>query len=159
MSQQPFNLKKWYQFLAVGFGSGLAPVAPGTFGTLVAVPLVALLMWGGHIWLLLFAVLAAVGGIYICGRTADDIQVHDHKAIVWDEIAGYAITMLWAPLQWQALLLGFVLFRVFDIAKPWPISFLDKNIHGGLGIMLDDITAGILALISLQLLLVLLPLS
>ena len=159
MSPQPFNLKKWYQFLAVGFGSGLAVVAPGTFGTLAAVPLVALLLWVGDIWLLLFAVLAAVGGIYICGRTADDIKVHDHSAIVWDELAGYAITMLWAPLHWQSLLLGFVLFRLFDILKPWPISFLDKNIHGGLGIMLDDIAAGVFALISLQLLLMLLPLS
>ena len=86
MSQTQFNLKKWYQFLALGFGSGLSPVAPGTFGTLVAVPLVALLLWAGNLYLLAFAVLGAVLGIYLCGKTADDIGHHDHAAIVWDEV-------------------------------------------------------------------------
>ncbi|MBZ9611997.1 phosphatidylglycerophosphatase A family protein [Rheinheimera maricola] len=159
MNTPQFNLKKWYQFLALGFGSGLAARAPGTFGTLAAVPLVALLLWLGQVYLLIFVVAGAILGVFLCGQTAKDVGEHDHKAIVWDEIVGYAITLLWAPLHWQTLLLGFVLFRLFDIVKPWPISLLDKHIHGGLGIMLDDIAAGVAALIALQLLLPYLPLG
>jgi phosphatidylglycerophosphatase A len=159
MSTAQFNLKKWYQFLALGFGSGLSPKAPGTFGTLAAVPLVVLLLWAGNIYLLAFVIAGSVLGVYLCGQTARDIGEHDHGAIVWDEIIGYGITMLWAPLHWQTLLLGFVLFRLFDIVKPWPISWFDKNVHDGTGIMLDDIVAGIAALLSLQLLLPFLPLG
>lgn len=159
MSTAQFNLKKWYQFLALGFGSGLSPKAPGTFGTLAAVPLVVLLLWAGNIYLLAFVIAGSVLGVYLCGQTARDIGEHDHGAIVWDEIIGYGITMLWAPLHWQTLLLGFVLFRLFDIVKPWPISWFDKNVHDGAGIMLDDIVAGIAALLSLQLLLPFLPLG
>jgi len=159
MSSAQFNLKKWYQFLALGFGSGLSPKAPGTFGTLAAVPLVILLLWAGNSYLLAFAIAGSVLGVYLCGQTARDIGEHDHGAIVWDEIIGYSITMLWAPLHWQTLLLGFVLFRLFDIVKPWPISWFDKHVHHGTGIMLDDIIAGIAALLSLQLLLPFLPLS
>jgi phosphatidylglycerophosphatase A len=159
MSKTPFNLKKWHQFLALGFGSGLAPVAPGTFGTLVAVPLVVLLLWAGNLYLLAFALFGSMLGVFLCGQTAHDIGEHDHAAIVWDEIIGYSITLLWAPLHWQTLLAGFVLFRLFDIVKPWPISYLDKHVHGGFGIMLDDIMAGVAALIALQLLLPYLPLG
>lgn len=159
MSNAQFNLKKWYQFLALGFGSGLSPKAPGTFGTLAAVPLVLVLMWAGNVYLLAFVIVGSVLGVYLCGQTARDIGEHDHGAIVWDEIIGYGITMLWAPLHWQTLLLGFVLFRLFDIVKPWPISWFDKNVHHGAGIMLDDIVAGIAALVSLQLLIPFLPLS
>ena len=115
MTKLQFNLRKWYQFLALGFGSGLAAKAPGTFGTLAAVPLVAWLLWLGNDYVLVFAIVGALLGIYLCGQTARDIGEHDHKAIVWDEIVGYAITMLWAPLHWQTLVLGFVLFRLFDI--------------------------------------------
>lgn len=159
MSQIKFNLRRWHQFLALGFGSGLSPKAPGTFGTLAAVPLVALLLWLGNGYLLGFVVAGSVLGIYLCGQTAADIGEHDHGAIVWDEIVGYAIALLWAPLHWQTLLLGFVLFRLFDIVKPWPISWLDKKVHGGAGIMLDDIAAGLASLLALQLLLPYLPLG
>ncbi|MEH8020384.1 MULTISPECIES: phosphatidylglycerophosphatase A [Rheinheimera] len=159
MSKLQFNLKKWYQFLALGFGSGLSPKAPGTFGTLVAVPLVALLLWAGNAYLLAFVLIGSVLGVYVCGQTARDVGEHDHGAIVWDEIIGYGITLLWAPLHWQTLLIGFVLFRLFDIVKPWPISVLDKSVHGGLGIMLDDVAAGIAALVALQLLIPYLPLN
>ena len=159
MSTAQFNLKKWYQFLALGFGSGLAATAPGTFGTLAAVPLVALLLWLGNVYLLAFVIAGSILGVYLCGKTAEDIGEHDHKAIVWDEIVGYGITLLWAPLHWQTLVLGFVLFRLFDIVKPWPISVLDRQLHGGLGIMLDDIAAGLAALLALQLLLPYLPLG
>lgn len=159
MSKLQFNLKKWYQFLALGFGSGLSPKAPGTMGTLVSVPLVALLLWAGNAYLLAFVLIGSVLGVYVCGQTARDVGEHDHGAIVWDEIIGYGITLLWAPLHWQTLLIGFVLFRLFDIVKPWPISVLDKSVHGGLGIMLDDIAAGIAALVALQLLIPYLPLN
>ncbi|MGP9802297.1 phosphatidylglycerophosphatase A family protein [Rheinheimera sp. NSM] len=159
MSKAQFNLKKWYQFLALGFGSGLAPKAPGTFGTLAAVPLVALLLWLGNMYLLAFVLAGSVLGVYLCGQTARDVGEHDHGAIVWDEIIGFGITMLWLPLHWQTLLLGFVLFRLFDIVKPWPISWLDKKLHGGLGIMLDDVLAGVAALVLLHLLLPFLPLG
>lgn len=159
MIKPQFNLRKWYQFLALGFGSGLAAKAPGTFGTLAAVPLVALLLWLGNAYLLAFVLLGSVLGIYLCGQTAADVGEHDHGAIVWDEIIGFGITMLWLPLHWQTLLAGFVLFRLFDIVKPWPISWLDKKVHGGIGIMLDDILAGIAALLLMHLLLPFLPLG
>ncbi len=139
-------------FLAFGFGSGLAPKAPGTCGTLVAVPLyllMTLLPLSGY---LLVLALATGAGIYLCGRTARDLGVHDHPGIVWDEFVGFWITMLMVPAQWYWILLGFVLFRLFDIWKPWPIRVIDQRVEGGLGIMLDDVLAGIYALLVLQLL-------
>lgn len=138
-------------FLALGFGSGLAKVMPGTFGTLAAVPLV----WLCSVYLdvssyIAITLLVCVVGIGICGKTARDMEVHDDSSIVWDEVAGLFITMVAVPITWQSMLLGFVLFRIFDVAKPWPISFIDKHIHGGFGIMLDDILAGIFALGCMQ---------
>ncbi len=138
-------------FLALGFGSGLAPKAPGTFGTIAAVPLVCLLAYSTTlIGYLLVTLIASVIGIWLCGRTAKDMMVHDDSSIVWDEIAGLLITMIAVPLSWQTLLLGFVLFRIFDILKPWPISYLDARVHGGFGIMIDDILAGLFALILMH---------
>ena len=87
-------------------------------------------------WLVL---LVTVAGVYICGQATKNLGVHDHGGIVWDEIAGYGITMLWLPFEWQWAIAGFALFRVFDIVKPWPIGWLDQRVHGGVGIMLDDI--------------------
>ena len=138
--------------LAFGFGSGLAPKAPGTFGTIAAIPLYLLLC---HLSLPLYAavlVLSFVIGVYLCGKTADDLGVHDHPGIVWDEFVGFWITMFAAPAGWAWLLLGFILFRIFDIWKPWPIRVLDKNMESGLGIMIDDVLAGVYALLILQLL-------
>ena len=138
-------------FLALGFGSGLAPKAPGTFGTIAAVPLVCLLAYSTTLTgYLLVTLIASVLGIWLCGRTAKDMMVHDDSSIVWDEIAGLLITMIAVPLSWQTLLLGFVLFRIFDILKPWPISYLDARVHGGFGIMIDDILAGMFALILMH---------
>ena len=91
-----------------------------------------------------------VAGIWLCGRSADRLGVHDHPAIVWDEIVGYLITMLLAPTGWVWILLGFILFRIFDIWKPWPIRWLDKQVRGGAGIMLDDVLAAVFAMIFLQ---------
>ena len=137
-------------FLAVGLGSGAAPVAPGTWGTLAAVPfylpLSLLAPWG----YLLFLLVTAVAGLYICGKTSRDWRVHDHAGIVWDEFVGFWITMFLVPLSWSSLVLGFLLFRWFDIWKPWPIRYLDRNLQGGAGIMVDDILAGILACLVLH---------
>lgn len=145
-----FNLKRPHQLFGLGFGTGLAPIAPGTFGTLAALPFIFITM---HypLWLqIVFAVVISVFGIWACGKTADDLGVHDHPAIVWDEVAGYYITMIGAALSWQTLLVGFLLFRFFDIVKPGPIRVLDKRAHGGFGIMIDDVLAGIFSLICLQ---------
>ena len=134
-------------FLALGFGSGLAPKMPGTFGTLAALPLVVLLSYYASFSVyLIVTILVSIVGVWICGRTADDMGVHDDSSIVWDEVAGMLITMLAVPLSWQTLLVGFMLFRFFDILKPWPISYLDRHVHGGFGIIIDDVLAGLFAL-------------
>ncbi len=138
--------------LAFGFGSGLAPKAPGTFGTLAAVPLFLLMSSLSLSEYLFVVIFASVAGIYFCDKTAKDLRVHDHPGIVWDEFVGFWITMIAVPVTWWSLVLGFVLFRLFDIWKPWPIKWVDKHVHGGFGIMLDDILAGLLALGSLHLL-------
>ena len=145
-SQVNFNLANPIQFLALGFGSGLAPKAPGTFGTLAAVPLFLLMSGLTPLIYGLIVLVVCIAGIYICGKAASDVGVHDHGAIVWDEFAGFFITMFMVPVSWQSVLVGFILFRIFDIAKPWPISVADKKLTGGFGIMFDDILAGLLAL-------------
>lgn len=139
-------------FLALGFGSGLAAKAPGTFGTLAAIPVYLLLAPLTLSWYLGITLLAFIVGIYICGKTSRDMEVHDHGSIVWDEVVGYLVTMIAAPSGWQWLVVGFVLFRIFDIAKPWPIKVLDEKVHGGLGIIIDDVFAGFCGLICMQLL-------
>jgi len=144
------SLKNPVHFLALGFGSGLAAKAPGTFGTLAAVPVYLLLSQFSLEVYLAVTLLACIGGIYLCGKTSKDMGVHDHGAIVWDEVAGLLITMIAAPAGVLWLLLDFVLFRIFDIFKPWPIRVLDAKVHGGLGIMADDILAGIFSMLSLQ---------
>ncbi len=141
--------------LAFGFGSGLAPKAPGTFGTLAAVPLYWLMTYlslSEYLFVILFA---TVVGIYLCGQAAKDLQVHDHPGIVWDEFVGFWITMIAVPAQLGYILLGFILFRLFDIWKPWPIKWVDQHVHGGFGIMLDDLLAGLMALAVIQLLMLL----
>jgi len=125
----------------MGFGSGLAPLAPGTMGTLVAV-------WPAWLmlelpWLVRVGVVAVafVVGIWICGESARRLGFHDHPAIVWDEIAGYWATVLAAPPGVIGMVAAFGLFRVFDIFKPWPIRDVDHRLGGGVGIMLDDLIA------------------
>lgn len=132
-------------FLAFGFGSGLAKKAPGTFGTLAAVPLYILLAQTGQLSYWLATVLASIMGIWICGKAAEKLGEHDFGGIVWDEIAGLLVTLAFVPFSWPALAAGFVLFRFFDIVKPWPIRWIDQQVSGGLGIMLDDIIAGLFA--------------
>ena len=139
-------------WLATGFGSGLSPKAPGTFGTLAAIPFYLLVMqwplWAYSLLLLL----GCVGGVWICQSATRAIGMEDHGGIVWDEFMGFGITMLLAPSGWIWIGVGFLLFRLFDIFKPWPICWFDRHVEGGLGIMLDDIVAGIFACLTLQLL-------
>ena len=137
-------------FLAFGFGSGLSPKAPGTMGTLAAIPLYLLLMNLPLTSYLLAVLLISVAGIWICGESSRRLGVHDHGGIVWDEFAGFLLTMTAAPQGWAWIVLGFALFRLFDIWKPWPVRVADRQLHGGLGIMLDDILAGIYAWLVLQ---------
>lgn len=137
-------------FLAFGFGSGLSPKAPGTMGTLAAIPLYLLLMNLPLTGYLLAVLLISVAGVWICGESSRRLGVHDHGGIVWDEFAGFLLTMTAAPQGWAWIVLGFALFRLFDIWKPWPVRVADRQLHGGLGIMLDDILAGIYAWLVLQ---------
>ncbi|WP_019865746.1 phosphatidylglycerophosphatase A family protein [Methylovulum miyakonense] len=138
-------LKDPVLFLAFGFGSGLAKKAPGTFGTVAAIPVYCLFAQSNLLVYSILTLLVTVVGIWICGVAADKLGEHDFGGIVWDEIAGYLITLWLVPFSWAAVFWGFILFRIFDILKPWPIRWLDRNIHGGLGIMLDDVLAGIFA--------------
>ena len=132
--------------MAWGFGSGLAPKAPGTFGTLVGLPFYFALAWLPLPAYLAACALLFVFGCWVCGRSAHLLQVHDHGGIVFDEIVGFCITAV--PLVWLSgspwwLLAAFGLFRFFDIIKPWPIRWLDAKVHGGFGIMVDDAIAAI----------------
>jgi len=146
------NLANPIHLLAFGFGSGVGPKAPGTWGTLAAVPIFLLLQDLPLLAYLGVTLVVTLVGVWLCDVTAKDLGVHDHPGIVWDEIAGYLITMIAAPSGWLWWLIGFVLFRLFDIFKPWPIHVIDKGVDGGLGIMLDDVLAGLMALACLQLL-------
>jgi len=152
-----FQLSKWTHFLALGFGSGLAPKAPGTFGTLAAIPLIWLQSQMSPLLAAVWIVLLFLLGCYVCGETANDIGEHDHGAIVWDEVAGYSLAMWTLPFSWPYLLAAFVLFRFFDIVKPWPISVFDHKIPGGLGIMIDDMLAGAISLLIILALVPYLP--
>ena len=137
-------------FLALGFGSGLVPLAPGTAGTVAAIPVFLLLQPLALTYYLALVLLLFVAGVAICAHTAQRLGVHDHPGIVWDEIVGYLVTMAFAPAGWQWVAAGFVLFRLFDIVKPWPIRWCDRKVHGGFGIMLDDLVAGVFAAVVMQ---------
>ena len=139
------------KFLALGGGTGLAPFAPGTFGTLPALLLwipMSALHWQVYAVLVL---VMAIAGFWICQQASGELGKHDHGSIVWDEIVGYLVTVFAIPFSITAMLAGFVLFRIFDIFKPWPVSYFDKSVGGGAGIMLDDILAGAISCIILHL--------
>jgi len=138
-------------FLAFGLGSGAAPFAPGTFGTLTAIPLYLLLVnytsW--PVYAVIVAIMFLVG-VWMCDRTERDIGIHDHSGIVWDEFVGYLITMFFAPAGWVWVVAGFFLFRLFDIWKPFPVRQVERKYQKGFGIMIDDVVAGIYAALALQ---------
>ncbi|OGT31948.1 MAG: phosphatidylglycerophosphatase [Gammaproteobacteria bacterium RIFCSPHIGHO2_12_FULL_35_23] len=145
-------------FLAFGFGSGAIPFAPGTMGTLVAIPIYLLIAQLSLPLYLLMVLILFVAGIWLCEIAARDTGVHDHPGIVWDEIVGFLITMIGVPPTFKWILLGFILFRLFDIWKPWPIRTIDRKVKGGLGIMLDDVLAAIFAFVIMQLIAILMGL-
>jgi phosphatidylglycerophosphatase A len=130
-------------FLAFGFGAGLSRFAPGTMGTIVAVPFIFLLkaLPPAGFWSLLLILFLL--GIYLCDITARRLRKHDPGGIVWDEMVGYWLSVAFVPVQWPWLLAAFLLFRLFDILKPWPIRQSERLFRGGLGIMADDIIAAI----------------
>jgi len=136
--------------LALGFGAGCAPRAPGTWGTLAGVPPCWLLQHLPLGYYLLLVILAFALGVWVCGRTGQALGAHDHPSIVWDEMVGYCLAMTAAPSGWLWLLLGFGLFRLFDILKPWPVSVADRRLGGGFGAMADDALAGVYAGLALQ---------
>ena len=138
--------------LAFGFGSGLSPFAPGTMGTLVAIPFIFALKSLGTPGFWIALLLLFLLGIWLCDQVSRKLGVHDHGGIVWDEMVGYWLSMAFVPLQWQWLLAAFVLFRFFDIVKPWPIRQLDQKVSGGFGIMIDDIVAALFTIIILAVL-------
>ena len=149
--QSPVDLtfKTFAGFFAFGFGSGLSPFAPGTFGTLAAIPLYYLLVQFSlplYLWLVFIAFIV---GIKLCDVTGGRLGVHDYGGIVWDEFVGFWITMCLVSFSWQNVLVGFVLFRFFDIVKPYPIKLLDSKVSGGFGVMIDDVVAGVYAMILL----------
>ena len=153
-----FLLSHPAHLIALGFGSGLPPFAPGTFGTLLALPVFWYLepRLGPTDFLLLLG-LMYVAGVWICDKTGRDLGVEDHKAIVWDEITGFMIVLFFTPntLMWQAV--AFLLFRLFDIFKPGLIRSIERMFRGGFGVMVDDLVAAFFALICLTLLKLLLP--
>lgn len=145
-------LQRPWCFLAFGFGSGLAPKAPGTFGTLPALPMAFILfLLGVSGWCL--ALLCAVlffWGIKICDHAEKELGMQDYGGIVWDEIVAMMLVLAFVPFKWHWWLAAFVLFRLFDALKPWPIKWFDARIHGGFGIMLDDVIAALMTLLVLN---------
>lgn len=141
----PTLLKTPVHFFALGFGSGLSPRAPGTFGTIAAMPIYYVMSGLPLAAYIPLVFVLLIAGIFICGQSARLMQVHDHPGIVWDEIVGYLITMTATPDGWMWMIVGFILFRFFDIVKPWPLNWIDRKVGGGLGIMLDDVIAGIVS--------------
>jgi phosphatidylglycerophosphatase A len=136
-------------FLAFGFGFGLSPFAPGTFGTLPGIAIAWLSLPLGLEARILIAVALIAAGIWLCGESARRMGVHDHPGIVWDEITGMYLVLLSVPAEIVLWALAFLLFRLFDIWKPWPIRDLDHRLRGGAGIMLDDIAAALYAVVCL----------
>jgi len=130
-------------WLAFGLGTGLSPVAPGTLGALLGLPIAWGLRQAGPWAYAVATVVVVVAGIGLCGRAARRLGVHDHPGINLDEVAGQLIACAAIPAGWQWFALAFVLFRLLDIAKPWPIGRIDRQLGGGLGIMADDVVAGI----------------
>ena len=137
-------------FIACGFGVGAIPFFPGTCGTLLGIPIAIFL---SHFSILIFAiacVLLFCVGIYLCSITNRDFGTLDHPAAVFDEIATFPIVLIGIPMHWYFILIGFILFRFFDIVKPWPICWVDRNMHNGFGVMFDDFLAAVFSAVILQ---------
>jgi len=141
-----------WHFIAFGFGVGTIPIAPGTFGTLIAVPFYLFLSTYSNTTYLIITILFTVFSVWLCEKVSREIHIQDHQGMCIDEIVGYLVTMLYAPYGWGWIILGFILFRIFDIWKPWPIRQIDHQMQNGFGMILDDTIAGIYSMILIQLL-------
>ena len=139
-------------FIACGFGLGTFPFFPGTIATLFAILLCLMLSNFSLLFYCVICVLLFVIGIYCCDVTNKDFGTQDHPAAVFDEIATFPVTLIAIPMTWYFILIAFILFRFFDIVKPGPIRWVDQHVHGGLGVMLDDLLAALATLMLLQLL-------
>jgi phosphatidylglycerophosphatase A len=147
-----FLLSHPAHFIALGFGAGLSPLAPGTVGTLVALPLAALLRaYTDDLGFLLATVAAFAVGIWAAGRTGRDLGVADHGAIVWDEVAAFLLVLFFVGAEPLRQAFAFLLFRAFDVVKPPPARFIDREWHHGFGVMADDIVAAFYALLAFAL--------
>lgn len=145
-AKKRINLKNPLHLLATGFGSGMCPWIPGTTGSLISLPIVFLMMHLSWPFYFLVVILSICLGVFLCDQTSKDIGAHDHSCIVWDELVGISITMITIPINnWYLIWSGFLLFRLIDLWKPYPIDLLDIKIHGGIGIMIDDIAAGMIS--------------
>ena len=145
-----FLLRHPAHFIALGFGTGLSPIVPGTFGTVLGFPLYAMLAEAFAPLGVALAIVALFGvGVWACGRTGRDLGVLDHGAMNWDEVVAFIAVLLLTPegLWWQAG--AFVAFRFFDMVKPPPIRHLERSIKGGLGVMADDVVAAFYTLVAL----------
>jgi len=145
-----FLLSHPAHFVALGFGTGLSPAAPGTIGTLLAIPIYAVLAtWIGPLGVLALLPALFALGVWACGRTGRALGASDHSGMNWDEIVAFLLVLVFTPpgLAWQAA--AFVAFRLFDIAKPPPIRYVDRAVKGGLGVMLDDLLAAFYTLLLL----------
>jgi phosphatidylglycerophosphatase A len=139
----------WY-FIAFGLGSGAMPFAPGTFGTLMAIPFYLLLRQLPLLYYISFVLIFIIFASILSDKISKDTSTHDHPGMCIDEFAGFFVTMVNAPVGWQWILLGFIFFRFFDIVKPWPINIIDKKMQSGFGMILDDVLAGIYAFTIIQ---------
>ena len=136
--------------LAFGFGTGLVPHAPGTAGSAAGTVAYDLALAPAALWVQVLVVgIAFLIGVAACARVERELTTHDHRAIVWDEVVGVWVTLLASGGTWLGALAGFALFRLFDIWKPWPISWVDRRVPGGLGVMLDDVAAGVVGAAAL----------
>ena len=140
---------------ATGFGLGRIPVAPGTFGTLAAIPLIWLMTWMNPGLVAFFLVSLILLSVYVADKAEIIMGEKDPGSIVIDEIAGFCVTMTLVPLTWLSIILGFIAFRCFDILKPVPVKYFENKFSGGAGIVLDDIMAGVLAALVLKFLYIL----
>jgi len=138
-------------FMAFCGGTGLIPFAPGTFGSLMGVFLfswtVSINQFNSFLMQIMIAIGLLIAGFWICDASSKALKTHDHPGIVWDEMAAMYAILIFQPMTPKAWVMAFILFRIFDIWKPWPIRYLDKKVTGGIGIMLDDIVAGLATII------------
>lgn len=142
--------KNPWHFIAFGFGTGAIPIAPGTFGTLIAIPFYLFLTHYSQTVYIVLTLAITFFSVWLCEKVSRETQSHDHQGMCIDEIVGYLVTMIHAPYGWKWMLLGFILFRIFDIWKPWPIRQVDQHVKGGFGMILDDVMAGFYAFLIIQ---------